>query len=62
MSTRDTALEFVRRVNTHDPDSAGYFSTSEKPSMLNFRVRNLNTSLDELRADGVRVEILERIP
>lgn len=38
------------------PLATGYFQPSEKPFMLNFRVRDLDALLAKLRQEGVRVE------
>jgi catechol 2,3-dioxygenase-like lactoylglutathione lyase family enzyme len=38
------------------PSDTPYFAPSEAPFMLNYRVRNLDAMLKQLRAQGVRVE------
>jgi catechol 2,3-dioxygenase-like lactoylglutathione lyase family enzyme len=34
----------------------GYFAPSEKPFMINYRVRDLDALLEQLRSEGVRVD------
>jgi predicted enzyme related to lactoylglutathione lyase len=38
------------------PSDSKYFSPSEAPFMINYRVRNLDAMLEQLRALGARVE------
>jgi predicted enzyme related to lactoylglutathione lyase len=54
--TTFTAKEGDQTVWSPFPADTAYFGTTEQQSMVNFRVRNLDAMLAQLRAGGVVVD------